>query len=221
MVKNSKKEEKSAKKKVTKRKKNDDSEHEPGNQSLDSPPPKKQRSDNADTEKNGNENSISDEKGSRSSTLRDSYKMMKADRSSDYDSCETMNVSTSACSEAGFACTNELMCSVLMHPIGLPLLFFFYDALNKLTDDQRKSVQSWLPYVKNALTAFRDDEAASLRQNVFGATVLDWLSGETKLTQKLFLNIKHCNIVNLPLEMDMEKSVTGSQGEKGDRKSVV
>jgi hypothetical protein len=137
MVKNSKKEEESAKRKVTKRKK-DNSEHEPGNQSLDSPPPKKKRSDNADTEKNGNENSISDKKESLPSTQRDSYKMMKADRSSGYDSCETMNVPESACSEAGFAITNELMRSVLMHPIGLPLLFFFYDALNKPTDDQHK-----------------------------------------------------------------------------------
>ena len=116
------------------------------------------------------------------------------------------SVSDSSDPEVGFGATIDITCSVLMHPMGLPLLFFIYNndnAVNPVT------------YVQAALEGFNGThtEDIDLRKNVFAATVLDWREGETDLTKKLMFNIKHCQIGASLVMTDREKQITGNEGQ--------
>lgn len=135
------------------------------------------------------------------------------------DSTRLQSVSTSSDPAAGFAVTNDHLRSVLMHPMGLPLVFYLNDALNKLTANQRDCVQSQLKYVQTAFDNFTScDDISSLRDNVFAATVLDWQGGETELTEKLMFNMMQCKLGDPLLTMDREKYIVGN----GDnRKGIV
>jgi hypothetical protein len=121
------------------------------------------------------------------------------------DSTRRKSVSASADPEFGFAATNEILRSVLMHPMGLPLLFFFNNV----------NAAKQFGYVKAALDGFNSiTDDRRLRENVFAATVLDWQVGETDLTKKLMFNIKHCKIGDSLLTTDREKQIIGNEGQK-------
>ena len=116
--------------------------------------------------------------------------------------------SSSSDPDVGFAVTNDLSRSVLMHPIALPLLCFL----------NNENAANQVAYVKTAIDGFNsiDDKILrSLRENVFAATVLDWQDGVADLTEKLMFNIKHCNIGASLVTTDKEKQIVGNDGQKG------
>ena len=124
------------------------------------------------------------------------------------DASKSKSVSASSDPDVGFVVTNNHLRSVLMHPMGLPLLCF----LNNI------NAANHVAYVKTALDDFNssdDTSLRSLRENVFAATVLDWEGGETDLTAKLMFNIKLCNIGTSLVTPDEEKWIVGNDGQRG------
>jgi hypothetical protein len=75
--------------------------------------------------------------------------------------------SDSADSERGFATTNRHVCSVLMHPMGLPLLIHLNDGPSSYSDHH-------LPYIRDALNNYQQlcTDDVNSRNHVFAATVL-------------------------------------------------
>lgn len=138
---------------------------------------------------------------------------------SDMSSGSTTSSSSSAsttlesnnCQETGFATTNRHECSVLMHPMGLPLLLYLNDAQNQLTAAKQ------LAYVQNALDGFVSGDDPIVRENLLAASVLDWESGViTELTKKLGINLAICQIGESLLSMECDKHIVNrSWYEKG------
>ena len=121
------------------------------------------------------------------------------------------NPSDSADSERGFATTNHHVCSVLMHPMGLPLLIHLNDVPSESYSDHH------LPYVRDALNSYQQlcTDDVNNRNHVFAATVLDWQDGsETDLTSKLVTNMEILKL-GMPRVTTYGEYSIGVRGDKG------
>ena len=103
------------------------------------------------------------------------------------------NPSDSADSERGFGRTTHRVCSVLMHPMGLPLLIHLNDVPSESYSDHH------LPYIRDALNNYQQlcTDDVNNRNHVFAATVLDWQDGcEVDLTSKLVTDMTMLRLGN-------------------------
>ena len=118
--------------------------------------------------------------------------------------CKVESIISSPCKSSNspnaFGRTSDNLRSVLMHPMGLPLVVY----LNGIQNHHDHPA-----YIKNVLDNFtnsRNDDSR-LRDNVFAATALDWGGGETDFTEKLWFNINYCEIGEELLTTAREKKV--------------
>ena len=116
--------------------------------------------------------------------------------------------SKSSICRGGFEQTDRCMRSVLMHPICFPLLIH-------LNDIDREEYHP--EYVWTLLDGFaigRSDDRIS-RENVFGATTMDWEHGETDFTEKLLFNINQRKIGASLFTTTAEKHIAGKEKGRG------
>lgn len=119
--------------------------------------------------------------------------------------------SSSADPTLGFKTTNRHMRSVLMHPIGLPLVIYLNDVPSGSYSDRH------LAYIREALNSYQNlfGDNMNNRNHVFAATVLDWRDGtETDLTSKLKTNMQILNL-GTPHVTPYGEECVGIKGDLG------
>ena len=105
----------------------------------------------------------------------------------------------------GFKNENNLVRSVLMHPMCFTLLIYLNNV--DIKDEHPE-------YVWSALKDFVLDDPTNMRENVFAVAACDWEGGETDFTQNLLSNINLFKIGMTHFTTTSEKRISGESEEQ-------